>query len=102
MVDDQYLLETYEPWQQLLRPFESLIPAEAKIVFKEFLRVLDERCRWWERTADLAGIAWPRDSDEFIIAGWRLIKDGYADDLLAGNSGGMWIALGFDWACHAS
>ena len=47
MLDDKYVLETYEPWQQLLRPFESLTPAEAKIVFKEFLRVVDERCRWW-------------------------------------------------------
>jgi hypothetical protein len=102
MLEEEYVFAIYEPWQRLLLAFGNLDSKEAKLIFREFLTVVPERSAWWLRTAALAEITWPTDSDEFIIAGWRLIKDGYADELDIGRSGGMWIALAFDWATHAS
>jgi hypothetical protein len=102
VLTDDYVFEAYESGQRLLTRIEDLAPNEAKVSFREFLSIVDSRVEWWLRTAGLAGITWSVDSDEFLVAGWRVIKDGYADELERGRSGGMWIAFGFDWSVHAS
>jgi hypothetical protein len=102
VIDDSYLFEEYEPWQMVLKKFHELRPAEARAMFKEFLTVRDVRVSWWLRTARRAALSWPDSSDEFIVSGWRLIKDGVADEIAKGRSGGMWVALAVDWSIHAS
>jgi hypothetical protein len=102
VLSEQYVFETYQPFMPLTKALESLSSSEAKDVFKEFCAALPSRVEWWRTTTALAGIEWNPRSDEYAIAGWRLVKDGYADEIVLGRSGGMWIMLGYDWAIHTS
>ena len=102
MLDEEYLFVSYRPWDLLLQPFENMSPAEARLMYREFLALVDERADWWLRTARQAGMRSQPDSNEFIVEGWRVVKDGYSEQLGMGKSGGIFYALAFDWSVHSS
>jgi hypothetical protein len=96
----EFLLDVYVPWDQLLVPVNELRGAPLKRYFNTFLESIPARVAAWEMVATEAELSFERDSVEFAMVGWRLVKDGYAAELASGGSGGTWICLAWDWAVH--
>jgi hypothetical protein len=101
-VNESFLSDVYQPWDQLLVPASELRAAKLKKYFSVFLDSVPERTSWWERVADEAGLPFHRDSVEFAVVGWRWIRDGYSAEVQQGGSGGTWICLAWDWGVHTS
>lgn len=98
----EFLFDVYQPWDQLLLRAQDLKGAQLKRYFKAFLESVPERIAAWDTVATEAGLPYERETVEFFLVGWRLIRDGLAAELLAGGSGGTWCCLMWDWAVHTS
>jgi hypothetical protein len=97
-----FLVDEYQPWELLLEPRRTLKGQKLKAFFESFLSSVPERMNWWQEVCERAEIPFAPGSLEAAIVGWRLIKDGYAEEIHLGGSGGTWICLAWDWGIHTS
>ncbi len=102
VLTEEFLFDVYQPWDQLLVEVNNLRGTPLKRYFKVFLESVPERVAAWDMVATEAGLPFERDSVEFALVGWRLVKDGFAAELAAGGSGGTWVCLMWDWAVYTA